>query len=108
MMPFPRYGAMHDRLRRVPAEHVAAAARRINRAITGQTGQKIEVNARVTAGRRIWDRAAEMVLLAGPTRKRADAQEATRQMLVALGHAQQATLHQLRGRTRSRLAFCIN
>jgi len=33
----------------------------------------------------VWDRAAEMILLAGKTRKRADVAEATRQLLVALG-----------------------
>jgi hypothetical protein len=34
--------------------------------------------------RPVWDRAAEMILLAAETRKRADIAEATRQMLVAL------------------------
>ncbi len=34
--------------------------------------------------RPVWDRAAEMILIAADTRKRADVQEATRQMLVAL------------------------
>jgi len=32
----------------------------------------------------VWDRAAEMILLAAATRKRADVAEATRQVLVAL------------------------
>jgi hypothetical protein len=32
----------------------------------------------------VWDRAAEMILIAGTTRERADVQEATRQVLVAL------------------------
>jgi hypothetical protein len=36
--------------------------------------------------RPVWDRAAEMILLAGTTRKATDIQEATRQMLVALEH----------------------
>jgi len=36
--------------------------------------------------RPVWDRAAEMILIAGTTRERADVAEATRQMLVALGH----------------------
>src|SRR6266705_1088594 len=36
--------------------------------------------------RPVWDRAAEMILIAAETRKRADVAEATRQMLVALGH----------------------
>jgi hypothetical protein len=34
--------------------------------------------------RPVWDRAAEMILVAGTTRKPGDVQEATRQMLVAL------------------------
>jgi hypothetical protein len=34
--------------------------------------------------RPVWDRAAEMILLAAETRKRADVAEATRQMLVSL------------------------
>ncbi len=34
--------------------------------------------------RPVWDRAAEMILLAAETRKRDDVAEATRQMLVAL------------------------
>lgn len=34
--------------------------------------------------RPVWDRAAETILLAGTTRKRADVAEATRQMMVAL------------------------
>jgi hypothetical protein len=34
--------------------------------------------------RPLWDRAAEMILIAAETGKRADVQEATRQMLVAL------------------------
>jgi hypothetical protein len=32
----------------------------------------------------VWDRAAEMILVAAETRKRADVAEATRQMMVAL------------------------
>ena len=36
--------------------------------------------------RPVWDRAAEMIMLAAETGKRADVAEATRQMLVALGH----------------------
>ena len=36
--------------------------------------------------RPVWERAAEMILLAAETRKRADVAEATRQVLVALGH----------------------
>jgi hypothetical protein len=36
--------------------------------------------------RPVWDRAAEMILLAGTTRKATDVDEATRQLLVALGH----------------------
>src|SRR5437868_11307237 len=36
--------------------------------------------------RPVWDRAAEMILVAAETRKRADVQEATRQLLTALGH----------------------
>jgi hypothetical protein len=35
--------------------------------------------------RLVWDRAAEMILIAAETGKRADVAEATRQMLVALG-----------------------
>jgi hypothetical protein len=34
----------------------------------------------------VWDRAAEMILLAAETKKPADVQEATRQMIVALEH----------------------
>jgi hypothetical protein len=34
--------------------------------------------------RPVWDRAAEMILVAGTTQKRADVLEATRQMMVAL------------------------
>jgi len=36
--------------------------------------------------RPVWDRAAEMILIAAETRKRADVAEATRQVLVALSH----------------------
>jgi hypothetical protein len=36
--------------------------------------------------RPVWDRAAEMILLAGTTGRAADIREATRQMLVALSH----------------------
>ena len=36
--------------------------------------------------RPVWDRTAEMILIAAETRKREDVAEATRQMLVALGH----------------------
>jgi hypothetical protein len=36
--------------------------------------------------RPVWDRAAEMILIAATTGKRDDIAEATRQMLVALGH----------------------
>jgi hypothetical protein len=36
--------------------------------------------------RPVWDRAAEMILLAGTTRKAADIREATRQLFVALSH----------------------
>jgi hypothetical protein len=36
--------------------------------------------------RPVWNRAAEMVLIAGTTRKAADVQEATQQMFVALSH----------------------
>jgi len=36
--------------------------------------------------RPVWDRAAEMILIAGETGKRADVAEATGQLLVALGH----------------------
>ena len=36
--------------------------------------------------RPVWDRAAEVILIAAETGKRADVAEATRQMLVALGH----------------------
>jgi glutamine amidotransferase PdxT len=41
---------------------------------------------RFRQARPVWDRAAEMILLAGTTKKRADVAEATRQLLVALGH----------------------
>jgi hypothetical protein len=34
--------------------------------------------------RPVWDRAAEMILIAGTTRKPADVQEATRQLLVCV------------------------
>ncbi len=34
----------------------------------------------------VWDRAAEMILIAARTGERADIAEATRQLLVALGH----------------------
>ncbi len=36
--------------------------------------------------RPVWDRAAEMILVAGTTGKAADVQEAKRQMFVALSH----------------------
>jgi hypothetical protein len=36
--------------------------------------------------RPVWDRAAEMILVAATTRKPHDVAEATRQLLVALGH----------------------
>jgi hypothetical protein len=36
--------------------------------------------------RPVWDRAAEMIMIAARSRKRADIREATRQLLVALGH----------------------
>jgi hypothetical protein len=36
--------------------------------------------------RPVWDRAAEMILIAAETGNRAEIAEATRQMLVALGH----------------------
>jgi hypothetical protein len=36
--------------------------------------------------RPVWDRAAEMIVIAGTTKKKADIAEATRQLLVALGH----------------------
>src|SRR6266566_2279288 len=36
--------------------------------------------------RPVWDRAAEMILFAADSGKRADVQEATRQLLVALSH----------------------
>jgi hypothetical protein len=36
--------------------------------------------------RPVWDRAAEMILVAAESRKRADVAEATRQMMVALSH----------------------
>jgi hypothetical protein len=36
--------------------------------------------------RPVWDRPAEMILIAATTRKPADVAEATRQMFVALGH----------------------
>ncbi len=36
--------------------------------------------------RPVWDRAAEMILIAATTRERADIAEAMRQLLVALGH----------------------
>lgn len=36
--------------------------------------------------RPVWDRAAEMILIAATTGKAADVQEATRQMLAALEH----------------------
>jgi hypothetical protein len=36
--------------------------------------------------RPVWDRAAEMILVAATTGKRADVDEATRQLLVALGY----------------------
>jgi hypothetical protein len=36
--------------------------------------------------RPVWDRAAEMILIAGTTREAADVQEATRQLHVALSH----------------------
>jgi hypothetical protein len=36
--------------------------------------------------RPVWDRAAEMIMIAATTGERADITEATRQMLVALGH----------------------
>jgi hypothetical protein len=36
--------------------------------------------------RPMWDRAAEMILIAARSGKRADIAEATRQLLVALGH----------------------
>jgi hypothetical protein len=36
--------------------------------------------------RPVWDRAAEMMMIAATTRDRADIVEATRQLLVALGH----------------------
>src|SRR5262249_51676109 len=40
----------------------------------------------VRQARPVWDRAAEMILIAAETGKRDDIAEATRQMLVALGH----------------------
>jgi hypothetical protein len=36
--------------------------------------------------RPVWDRAAEMIMIAAETGERADIAEATRQLLVALGH----------------------
>jgi hypothetical protein len=36
--------------------------------------------------RPVWDRAAEMILIAAETGKRADVAEATRQLLAAVGH----------------------
>jgi hypothetical protein len=47
--------------------------------------------------RPVWDRAAEMILLAGTTRTRDDITEATRQLLVALGHENWWKLHEALG-----------
>jgi hypothetical protein len=41
---------------------------------------------RFRQARPVWDRAAEMILLAGMTREATDVQEATRQLHVALSH----------------------
>jgi len=46
--------------------------------------------------RPVWDRAAEMIMLAGTTKEAPDVQEATRQILVALG--QENWLHHLSAR----------
>ncbi len=46
--------------------------------------------------RPVWDRTAEMIMLGARPKRRADVQEATRQLLVALGH--ENWLHHLSAR----------
>ena len=50
------------------------------------TASGLEARRSVAPRCAVWDRAAEMIMLAGTTKEAADVQEATRQILVALGH----------------------